>query len=180
MASSPLLRKSHSDRCAKRDPRARRGRPMISRADMQIFRQTVPPLRRSRSDRCARRDSRARRVRRMINRADMQIFRQTAPPLRRSHSDRCAQRDPRARRARQRTSRAAMQLPHPGDNEWWWHPHDTLPQSRQALRGNTRWRFAIGVDQEAAAADGAVRLSVARHLSRSSVICVTVAEMRRA
>ena len=206
MASSPLLRKSHSDRCAKRDPRARRVRRMIKRADMQIFRQIVPPMRRSRSDRCARRDPRARRgspmIRRadmrvgqtvpplrrshsdrcakrdprarrgrpMISRADMRIFRQTVPPLRRSHSDRCAQRDPRARRARQRTSRAAMQLPHPGDNEWWWHPHDTLPQSRQALRGNTRWRFAIGVDQEAAAADGAVRVSVARRLPRSSVI----------
>ena len=103
-----------------------------------------PPLRRSHSDRCAERDPRAGRVRQMTSCAAMCIFRQTFPPLRRSHSDRCAQRDPRARRARQRTSRAAMQLPHPGDNEWWWHPHDTLPQSRQALRGNTRWRFAIG------------------------------------
>ena len=75
MASSPLLRKSHSDRCAKRDPRARRDRQMITRADMQIFRQTVPPLRRSRSDRCARRDPRARRGSPMIRRADMRVGR---------------------------------------------------------------------------------------------------------
>ena len=75
MASSPLLRKSHSDRCAKRDPRARRDRQMITRADMQIFRQTVPPLRKSRSDRCARRDPRARRGAPMNRRADMRVGR---------------------------------------------------------------------------------------------------------
>ena len=62
-----------------------------------------------------------------------------------------------------------MQLPHRGDNEWGWHSRDPLPQSRQALRGNTRWMLPSGVDEEAVAADGAVRVSVARHLPRSSV-----------
>ena len=133
MASSPLLRKSHSDRCAKRDPRARRVRRMINRADMQIFRQTVPPLRRSRSDRCARRDPRARRGAPMNRRADMRVFRQTVPPLRRSQSDRCAQRDPRAHAGDKRPSRAAMRLPPFKGAAWGWTQggHHSRAQARQ-------------------------------------------------
>ena len=147
MASSPLLRKSHSDRCAKRDPRARRVRRMINRADMQIFRQTVPPLRRSRSDRCARRDPRARRGAPMNRRADMRVFRQTVPPLRRSQSDRCAQRDPRAHAGDKRPSRAAMRLPPFKGAAWGWTQggHHSRAQARQgggagrrAARARTR------------------------------------------
>ena len=147
MASSPLLRKSHSDRCAKRDPRARRVRRMINRADMQIFRQTVPPLRRLRSDRCARRDPRARRGAPMNRRADMRVFRQTVPPLRRSQSDRCAQRDPRAHAGDKRPSRAAMRLPPFKGAAWGWTQggHHSRAQARQgggagrrAARARTR------------------------------------------
>ena len=146
MASSPLLRKSHSDRCAKRDPRARRVRRMINRADMQIFRQTVPPMRRSRSDRCARRDPRARRGSPMIRRADMRVG-QTVPPLRRSQSDRCAQRDPRAHADDKRPSRAAMRLPPFKGAAWGWTQggHHSRAQARQgggagrrAARARTR------------------------------------------
>ena len=92
-----------------RPARATRSTNDFFRADMQIFRQIVPPMRRSRSDRCARRDPRARRGSPMIRRADMRVG-QTVPPLRRSHSDRCAKRDPRARRVRQMISRADMRI----------------------------------------------------------------------